>query len=43
MYKYFKDILLYLPVIIGGVFALVQWVKSNTYKRAEFINSLVTQ
>ena len=42
MAKYFRDILLFLPGIIGGIFALVQWVKSNTYKRAEFINSLVT-
>lgn len=29
-------------VIVGGIFGLIQWNKSNKYKRAEFVNSLVT-
>lgn len=28
-------------VIIGGIFALVQWMASNKIKRAEFINQII--
>ncbi len=36
------DIMTLISIIIGGIFALIQWIKSNKYKRAEFINTLVT-
>lgn len=35
-------ILTLLTVIAGGIFGLMQWNKSNKYRRAEFIDSLVT-
>lgn len=35
------DFFMLISVIIGGIFALIQWTKANRNRRAEFIHSLI--